>query len=106
MQEQDKLRRLPEVNLHNEACAHEAQTRVLAVLVLPRPPFNLFCRRLENLSISWLLVLYLHYCAKKMQAKFAKISEMTRISAIKLRNFTSDEKAEIQSKFRCEISCH
>ena len=26
----DKLRRLPEVNLRNEACAHEAKTRVLA----------------------------------------------------------------------------
>jgi len=46
----DKLRRLPEVNLHNEACAHEAQTRVLAVLVSPRTPFSLFCRRLENVS--------------------------------------------------------
>ena len=50
----DKLRRLPEVNLHNEACAHEAQTRVLAVLVSPRTPFSLFCRRLENVSIRGL----------------------------------------------------
>ena len=50
----DKLRRLPEVNLHNEACAHEAQTRVLAVLGSPRTPFSLFCRRLENVSIRGL----------------------------------------------------
>ena len=32
-----------------------------------------------------------------MQAKFAEISEITRISAIKLRTFASDEKA---AKFR------
>ena len=36
----DKLRRLPEVNFHNEACAHEAQTRVLAVLVSSRTRFQ------------------------------------------------------------------
>ncbi|CAH3137584.1 unnamed protein product, partial [Porites lobata] len=48
----DKLQRLPEVNLHNEACAHEARTRVLAVLVSPRTPFSLFCRRLEN-PVVW-----------------------------------------------------
>ena len=47
----EKLRRVPEVNLHNQACAHEAQIRVLAVLVSPRTPFSLFCRRLENVSI-------------------------------------------------------
>ena len=33
-----------------------------------------------------------------MQTKFAEISEITRISAIKLRTFASDEKA---AKFRC-----
>ena len=33
-----------------------------------------------------------------MQRKFAEISKITRISAIKLRTFASDEKA---SKFRC-----
>ena len=38
------------------------------------------------------------YCAKEMQTKFAEISEITRISAIKLRTFASDEKA---AKFRC-----
>ena len=32
-----------------------------------------------------------------MQSKFAEISEITRISAIKLRTFASDEKA---AKFR------
>ena len=37
----DKLRRLPEVNFHNEACAHEAQTRVLAVLVSSTTRFSL-----------------------------------------------------------------
>ena len=52
----DKLRRLPEVNLHNEACLHEAQTRVLAVLVSSRTPFSLFCRRLENVSILGLFL--------------------------------------------------
>ena len=30
-----------------------------------------------------------------MQTKFAEISEITRISAIKLRTFTSDESGEI-----------
>ena len=38
------------------------------------------------------------YCAKEMQRKFAEISEITRISAIILRTFASDEKA---AKFRC-----
>ena len=64
------------------------------------------------------------YCAKEMQTKFAEISEITRISAIKLRTFASDEKAAkfrcfycpnvgkisqarwlIETKFRCVISC-
>jgi len=40
----------------------------------------------------------IQYCAKEMQTKFAEISEITRISAIKLRTFASDEKA---AKFRC-----
>ena len=62
----DKLRRLPEVNLHIQACAHEAQIRVLAVLVSPRTPFSLFCRRLENVSIlssllCWKLSLILDF---------------------------------------------
>ena len=35
----------------------------------------------------------LQYCAKEMQTKFAEISEIMRISAIKLRTFASDEKA-------------
>ena len=38
----DKPRRLPEVNLHNEACAQQLQIRVLAVLVSSRTPFSLF----------------------------------------------------------------
>ena len=33
----------------------------------------------------------LQYCAKEMQTKFAEICEITRISAIKLRTFVSDE---------------
>ena len=37
----NKLPRLPEANLHHEACAHEVQTRVLAVLVSSRTPFSL-----------------------------------------------------------------
>ena len=37
----------------------------------------------------------LQYCAKEMQTKFAEISESTRISAIKLRTFASDESGEI-----------
>ena len=41
----------PEVNLHNEACADKAQTRVLAFLVSPRTPCSPFYRRLENVSI-------------------------------------------------------
>ena len=40
----------------------------------------------------------LQYCAKEMQTKFAEISEITRISEIKLRTFASDEKV---AKFRC-----
>ena len=40
----------------------------------------------------------LQYCAKEMQTKFAEISEITRISAIKFRTFVSDENA---AKFRC-----
>ena len=40
----------------------------------------------------------IQYYAKEMQTKFAEISEITRISAIKLRTFASDEKA---AKFRC-----
>ena len=39
----------------------------------------------------------LQYCAKEMQTKFATISEITRISAIKFRTFVSDENA---AKFR------
>ena len=42
--------------------------------------------------------IHVQYCAKEMQTKFAEISEITRISAIKLRTFASDEKA---AKFRC-----
>ena len=37
-----------------------------------------------------------------MQTKFSEISEITRISAIKLRTFASDEKA---AKFRCYPYC-
>ena len=44
------------------------------------------------------LIFVLQYCAKEMQTKFAEISEITRISAIKLRTFASDEKA---AKFLC-----
>ena len=33
--------------------------------------------------------MYVQYCAKEMQTKFAEISEITRISAIKLRTFAS-----------------
>ena len=70
------------------------------------------------------LIFVLQYCAKEMQTKFAEIREITRISAIKLRTFASDEKAAnffasivlmsakfrkqgdlIETKFRCEISC-
>ena len=40
----------------------------------------------------------LQYCAKEMQTKFAEISEIMRISEIKLRTFASDEKV---AKFRC-----
>ena len=39
--------------------------------------------------------IHLQYCAKEMQTKFAEISEITRISAIKLRTFASDESGEI-----------
>ena len=49
----------------------------------------------------WIIsVLYeqVQYCAKELQTKFAEISEVTRISAIKLRTFASDEKV---AKFRC-----
>ena len=52
---QDKLPRLPEANLHNEACAHEVQTRVLAVLVSSRTPFS---RHLEDVSISRVVLTY------------------------------------------------
>ena len=52
----DKPRRLPEVNLHNEACAQQLQIRVLAVLVSSRTPFSLFCRHLENVSILGLFL--------------------------------------------------
>ena len=38
------------------------------------------------------------HCAKEMQTKFAEISEITRISAMKFRTFLSDENA---AKFRC-----
>ena len=37
----DELRRLSKVNLHNEVCAHESRTRVLAVLVSSRTRFGL-----------------------------------------------------------------
>ena len=39
--------------------------------------------------------IHLQYCAKEMQTKFAEISEITRISAINLRTFGSDESGEI-----------
>ena len=39
----------------------------------------------------------LQYCAKEMQMKFAEISEMTWISAIKFQTFVSDENV---TKFR------
>ena len=41
---------------------------------------------------------FIQYCAKEMQTKFAEIGEITRISAINLRTFASNEKA---AKFRC-----
>ena len=44
------------------------------------------------------LVNSVQHCAKEMRTKFAEISEITRISAIKLRTFASHEKA---TKFRC-----
>ena len=44
------------VNLLKEACAHQSQTRVLAVLVSSRTTFSLFCRRLENVSILGLFL--------------------------------------------------
>ena len=47
----DELGRLPEVNLHNWACARELLLRVFAVLVSSRTPFREFCRRVENVSI-------------------------------------------------------
>ena len=53
----DKLPR-PEASLHNEACAHEAQTRFLAVLVSSRTPFSLLCRHLEDVSISRVVLTY------------------------------------------------
>ena len=52
----DKLRRLPEVNLHNETCAQKPQIRALAVLVSWRTPFSLFCRHLENVRILGLFL--------------------------------------------------
>ena len=52
----DKLRRLPEVNLHNEAYAQKPQIRVLAVLVSSTTPFSLFCRHLESVSILGLFL--------------------------------------------------
>ena len=55
----DKLPRLPEANfLYNVACAHEAQTRVLAVLVSSRTPFSLLWRHLEDVSISRVFLTY------------------------------------------------
>ena len=48
----DELGRLPEVNLHNRACAREFLPRVFAVVVSSRTPFREFCRRVENVSIS------------------------------------------------------
>ena len=56
---------------------------------------NLLCKG-ESLN-KYNTFSQLQYCAKQMQAKFAEISEITRISAIKLRTFASDEKA---AKFR------
>ena len=50
---------------------------------------------MPNMTTNYL---FIQYCAKEMQTKFAEISEITRISAIKLRTFASDEKA---AKFRC-----
>ena len=55
---------------------------------------NLLCK---GESLNKYNTLSQQYCAKQMQAKFAEISEITRISAIKLRTFASDEKA---AKFR------
>ena len=52
----DKLRRLPEVNLHNETCAQKPQIRALAVLVSWRTPFSLFCRHLKNVRILGLFL--------------------------------------------------
>ena len=49
------------------------------------------------------LEIYIQYCAKEMQTKFAEISEITRMSAIILRTFASDEKA---AKFRCFYCSH
>ena len=46
--------------------------------------------------------LFIQYCAKEMQTKFAEISEITQISAIKWRTFPSDEKA---ARFRCSFYC-
>ena len=58
--------------------------------------YNLLCK-CESLN-KYNTFSQLQNCAKEMQAKFAEISEITRISAIKLRPFASDEKA---AKFRC-----
>ena len=57
---------------------------------------NLLCKG-ESLN-KYNMFSQLQYRAKEMQAKFAEISKITRISAIKLQTFASDEKA---AKFRC-----
>ena len=46
----DELRRLPEVNLHNRACARELLPCEFTVVVTSRTPFREFCRRVENVS--------------------------------------------------------
>ena len=56
--------------------------------------------RCKGESRNKYMFLQLQYRAKEMQAKFAEISDIKQISAIKLhlRTFASDEKA---AKFRC-----
>ena len=54
----DKQRRLLEVNLHTEACAHDAQTHVLVILVSSRLLSFVFWHCHENVSISSLVFTY------------------------------------------------
>ena len=73
------------------------------VNALYTPPYDLFLI-LDNLLCKgeslnkYNMFSQLQYRAKEMQAKFAEISKITRISAIKLQTFASGEKA---AKFRC-----